>query len=67
MKPISDVVESLEPGKRILFETPQMRDRFIQGGTVLDVDKERENIIVETQGRKMTLVDGTMISIDATI
>ncbi|MDX9913322.1 MAG: hypothetical protein RBS77_01950 [Candidatus Moranbacteria bacterium] len=66
MQPIENVIKKLAAGKRIMFETPQMRNKFIQGATVIDVDPNEKIVIVETQGKEISLGNGTMVSIDAT-
>ena len=67
MKPIEEIITSLEKGKRILFETPQMKGKYIQGAKVIDIDQEKKVIFVKTQGKEMTLGDGTMVSIDIAV
>ncbi|MFZ2153924.1 MAG: hypothetical protein WAV16_01720 [Candidatus Moraniibacteriota bacterium] len=63
MQTIQSIMDKIQPGGKILFETPAMKDRFVQGATVLKVDDDK--LVVETQGREQILEAGTRISIVA--
>ncbi|MGW8184903.1 MAG: hypothetical protein ACWGHO_02225 [Candidatus Moraniibacteriota bacterium] len=67
MKPIGEVITNLKEGERILFETPQMKGKYIQGAKILTVDPEKKIIFVRTQDKEVTLGDGTLVSIDVAI
>lgn len=63
MQTIQNVLNQIQPGKKILFQTPAMKDRFVQGATVLDVNAKENKITVETQGKEQVLGADTKISI----